>query len=447
MYSHQMRNFLRNSIIVVLAACLFLLPVSPSFAAIQGSDYVGSTTVTDRNLTITEAPTIDAKCGILCNSDGTVLWSRGADDEQAMASITKVMTAIVALENGNLDDVYTVSAAAASVGESSAGLKAGDKVSLYNLLCGLIVHSGNDAAIVIAEGVAGSQDAFVQMMNDKVAELGLKHTHFANPHGLDANGHYSSAADICVFSRYAMTKDTFREIAAMKQVTLDYGGGEQTLKSTNSLLNTWDECEGIKTGYTGNAGYCLTSAAQRDGVELFCVVLGCADEAQRFTDSYRLLDWGFNHYRNYELAKAGDTLVDVPLTGYVNKTVPAGVAEDVVAPALDYDGDISVDVSLGDTSGTIKNGGRVGTITWRQGEHVVASAPLVSQKRAWRPLAIFSIWTSICRLVGWFTHDDAVADGKLYVSSIEVQRNDDLSGEEIDDDLEADMIADAHANA
>lgn len=428
---------------VLLAAALGALQAVPAFAAIQGSDYVGSTTVTDRSLTITEAPVIDAAYGILCDADGTVLWSRGADEPSAMASITKVMTAVVALENASLDDEFTVSAAAASVGESSAGLAAGNKVNLKSLLCGLLIHSGNDAAYAIAEGVGGSVDAFVEMMNAKAAELGLTNTHYANPHGLDAQGHYSSASDICVLSRYAMNNETFREIVGMRKVTLDYGGGKQTFKSTNSLLNTWDECTGIKTGYTNDAGYCLTSSAERDGIELYAVVLGCSNEAERFTDCYKLLDWGFSHYRPYTLATTGDVLVDVPLTGFLNKTVPAGVPEDVTSMVLDYDGDISIDVTLVDLPDGVDEGERVGTVTWRQNENVLASAPLVAKEHVGAPWAVQTLWTSIIRLVGWFTGDEGVAAGTLHAQTIAVTRNDDLSGEEIDSELESSIRSDA----
>lgn len=417
-----------------------------ALADIRGTDYVGSTTVTDRRLTVTEAPTIDAAYGVLVDADGNVLWSREADHQSAMASITKIMTAVVALENAQLDDVFTVSAAAASVGESSAGLAQGDKATVYQLLCGLLIHSGNDAGVVLAEGVAGSVESFVQMMNDKAQELGLRNTHYTNPHGLDAAGHYSSAADIAVLSRYAMKDKTFRKIVNKKKITLDYGGHKSTFRSTNSLLNTWDPCIGVKTGYTGKAGYCLSSAAKKDGMELYAVVLGCADEGQRFTDCYRLLNWGFDHYRSFKLASADEVLAQVPVSGYLNRTVDAGVAEDVSAPALDYDGDISIDIALIDLPDGAEEGARVGTITWRQGEIAVASAPLVAKERVGRPWALSSVWTSVCRLVGWFTGDDCVADTVLNVEAIEVSRAGGEHGEVIDENMEETIRKDAARN-
>lgn len=442
-----MKRLLSALLSAVIALSLAASSAAPALADIRGTDYVGSTTVTDRKLTVTEVPTIDASYGVLMDAEGNVLWSRDADTQSAMASITKIMTAVVALENASLEDVFAVSADAASVGESSAGLATGDKVTVYQLLCGLLVHSGNDAGVVLAEGVAGSVDAFVDMMNAKAQELGLANTHYSNPHGLDADDHYSSANDIAVLSRYAMNNKTFRKIVGKKKITLDYGGREVTFRSTNSLLNTWDPCIGVKTGYTNNAGYCLSSAAKKDGVELYAVVLGCADEGQRFTDCYRLLNWGFAHYSSLQLASADDVLADVPVSAYLNRTVAAGVAEDVNAMALDYDGDISVDIALIDLPDGVEEGDRVGTITWRQGEIAVASAPLVAKERVGKPWAIGSVWTAVCRLVGWFTGDACVAEATTYVETIEVSRVSTSGGEIIDEDMEDSIRKDAARNA
>lgn len=402
---------------------LLVVALSPSsaFAAIQGDDYVGSTTVTDRGLNVTQAPAISARYGILCDKDGNVLWSRGANTHSAMASITKTMTAIVALENGSLDDTFTVSANAASVGESSAGLRTGDKLTLETLLNGLLVHSGNDAAVCIAEGIGGSVDGFVEMMNEKAQQMGLSNTHFANPTGLDADGHYSSVADIAVIARYGMANETFRSIVGKKKTTLSYGGKKTTLKSSNALLCTWGPCIGVKTGFTNNAGQCLASCASKNGIELYAVVLGCSNEVERFTDSYKLLSWGFAHYRSYKLASADDVLVDVPMSGWIDRTVKAGVAQDVSANVLDYDGDISVDVKLTDVSDGINAGDAVGTIIWRQGEDIIASEPLVAKETIGAPTPFTSVFTAAIRLVGLVTGDAGIAQSKLYAQPITVK--------------------------
>lgn len=441
-----MNSLVRKLVALVVAFSFVFGQVIPAQAEIQGSDYVGSTTSHDRGLTITQVPTIDAKYGILCDADGNVLWARSSNEKAAMASITKVMTAVVTLENADLDATFTVSANAASVGESSAGLQAGNTVSVKALLQGLLIHSGNDAAVTLAEGVAGSVDAFVEMMNAKAQELSMDNTHYMNPHGLDMDGHYTSAADISILTRYAMTNKTFRKIVGTKKVTLQYGTSTHTFSSTNSLLNTWKYCIGVKTGYTGNAGYCLASAAKKDGVELYAVVLGCSDEGQRFTDSYRLLKWGFDHYRYYQLAGESDDLLDAPVSAFLNRTVPAGVEQDTGTMLLDYDGDISVDVALLDLPDGVEKGGRVGTITWRQGEKVIASAPLVAKERVGKPFVFTRVWTALIRLVGCFTGDDCVADPDLHVQTISVERAN-PNGETIDEGFESKIRANAAKNA
>ena len=426
---------------LALALCVLCLAPRTAGAAILGDDYVGSTTVTDRGLNITEVPAIDATYGILCDADGNVLWARGADEHAAMASITKIMTAIVALENAELTDKFEVSANAVAVGESSANLTLGSKLTLKTLLKGLLVHSGNDAAVVIAEGVAGSVDDFVKLMNKKAKAMGLSDTHFANPTGLDADKHYSSAADICVMARYAMNDETFRTFVGKKTVKLDYGGSTQKLKTTNALLATWDACTGIKTGYTSNAGYCLASAAQQDGLELYAVVLGCSDEVERFIDSYKLLSWGFAHYREYQLATSSDVLVEAPMSGYLSRAVKAGVADDVSAWVLDYNGDISVDVKLVDISDGVSVGDEVGTVTWRQGETVLASAPLVAKENVPAPMPWTSVLTAVVRLVGVFTGDEGIVEATLYASSIEVEMTDSTDGQIMSASLETDIRA------
>ena len=409
--------------LVALAVMLFAFAFAcaPAHASILGDDYVGSTTVNDRGLNITQAPAIDAKYGILCDANGKVLWSRGASEHSAMASITKTMTAIVALENGNLNQMVTISKNAADVGESSVGLREGMKVDLKTLISGLLVHSGNDAAVAIAEGIGGSQDKFVEMMNAKAQQMGLKDTQFKNPHGLDAEGHYSSAADICVMVRYAMQNDLFRSVVAKKKFKLDYGNGPKTYMTTNALLATWDNCVGIKTGFTNDAGNCLASAAVKNGVELYAVVLGCNDEAQRFTDSYKLLDWGFAHYRPLKLASAQDNLVDVPLSGWLDRTVEAGVAKDVNACVFDYDGDISVDVKMVDVPDGVDEGETVGTISWRQSDNLVARTALVARKHVGSRMPWTSVITAAVRLLGVFTGDDCIADAVLHVQSLPVE--------------------------
>lgn len=424
---------------LLLALSTVCLTAPASFAAIYGNDLVGTSTVNDRGMNITEAPAIESSFGILVDAAGNVLWARGEDEQRAMASITKTMTAIVALENGDLDEVFTVSPKAASVGESSAGLVAGQQVTLRDLVAGLLIHSGNDASMAIAEGIAGSEEAFVQMMNEKAQQMGLENTHYQNPHGLDADNHYSSAEDISVVVRYAMQDPTFREIVGMDTCTLNLSGQEKELITTNALLATWDDCIGVKTGFTNKAGQCLAAGAERDGVELYAIVLDSTDEVQRFIDAYKLLDWGFTHYRRYVLAEPDQVLVDAPMSGFINKTVPAGVAEEVTGMVFDFDGDISIDVRLSDKPDGVAKGDTVGTITWRQGENIIASAPLIALKNKFGPSPITSVITSLVRCVGVVTGDQSVAKSTVYAQAPEVERVESTAGQAMNGPLEMDI--------
>lgn len=421
---------------LALACVLCLGPAPYSLAAINGNDYVGLTTVNDRGMNITEAPAIESTYGILVDSAGNVLWARGADEHTPMASITKTMTAILALENAAPDEIVTVSPRAASVGESSAGLSAGQQISMYDLVCGLLVHSGNDASMAIAEHVAGSEEAFVQMMNDKAAQMGLSNTQFQNPHGLDAQGHYSSASDISVMVRYAMQNQDFRDIVGMKSCTLTLNGAPRELITTNALLATWDDCIGVKTGFTNGAGQCLAAAADKDGIELYAIVLDSTDEVQRFIDAYKLLDWGYTHYRPYTLATPDQVLVDVPMSGFLSKTVKAGVTEQVDGMVFDFNGDISIDVRLSDKPDGVVKGDVLGTITWRQGENIVAYAPLVALEDKWGPTPLTSVITSFVRCVGVVTGEQQVAPSVVYVQPPAIERVQSTAGQGMDGPLE-----------
>lgn len=444
--THQrghLTSFIGALFILALACTLCLGAPGTALAAINGNDYVGQSTVNDRGMNITEAPAIESPYGILVDEDGNVLWARGQDEHRAMASITKTMTAIVALENGDLDEVFTISSRAASVGESSAGLVAGQQVTLRDLVAGLLVHSGNDASMAIAEGIAGGESEFVQMMNAKAQQMGLENTHFQNPHGLDeglaADEHYSSAADISVIVRYAMQDPTFREIVGMKSCTLNLSGEPKELLTTNALLATWDDCIGVKTGFTNKAGQCLAAAASKNGVELYAVVLDSTDEVQRFIDAYKLLDWGFTHYRPYTLASAEQVLVDAPMSGFLDKTVKAGVLEEVTGMVFDFNGDIAIDVRLTDKPDGVAKGDTVGTITWRQGENIVASVPLVALEDRMGPSPVTSVITSLVRCVGVITGDQCVAQSTIHAQAPEVERVESTAGQGMNAELEMDI--------
>lgn len=234
---------------------------------------------------------------------GRILYSSNGDEETRIASLTKIMTAIVAIEHGNLEDKVKVSRRAAGKEGSSIYLKLGEEMTLSNLLYGLMLRSGNDAATAIAEHVGGSEAGFVFLMNQKAEELGLKHTQFRNPHGLDEEGHYSSANDLAVLTAHALQNKVFAEIVKTKhkQAPNPNEKWSYAWRNKNKMLNMYDGADGVKTGYTKKAFRCLVSSATRNGQQLAVVTLNDGDD---WHDHQKLLDWGFKHYPLSSLAEA-----------------------------------------------------------------------------------------------------------------------------------------------
>ncbi len=225
----------------------------------------------------------------------TVLAERNADTPSPMASITKIMTVVVALENGNLDDPVLISEDAAAAGGQEIGLVAGETVSLGALVRAALIRSGNDAAAAIAEHIGGSIDGFVRMMNERATELGMDNTHFVNPHGLDATGHYSSPRDMLIVGRHGMSMPAFVEIARARMMVFpdSPNGVQRSASNTNRILNTYEGSIGVKTGETPRAGLTYVGAAERHGRRVFAVVFNSIGQRSHLTDAVALFDWAF----------------------------------------------------------------------------------------------------------------------------------------------------------
>ena len=231
---------------------------------------------------------------------GRVLFEKNKDKKVPMASTTKIMTAITAIENcENLDEKFEISPKAVGVEGTSLYLRKGDVYSTRDLLFALMLISGNDASVAIAEHVAGSTSEFVTLMNELAKKIGANNTHFANTHGLDADGHYTTAYDLAKITAYALNNDTFREIVSTKNTKITNGNGENRyLKNKNKLLFTLDGCIGVKTGFTNDAGRCLVSAVERNGMRLVCVVLNCGP---MFEESATLLNECANRFKKVDI--------------------------------------------------------------------------------------------------------------------------------------------------
>lgn len=257
-------------------------------------------------------PEVTAASWILYDaSTEAVLGAKNPDEQRAVASITKIMTALVALERGDMDDLVTISQRAADTGEREIGLVAGEQITLGALLKAALIHSGNDAATAIAEHVGGSVEGFVALMNQKAQELGLRNTNFVNPHGLDAPGHHSSARDMLVIARAAMEYPEFRDIVRSRIVVFPQApdGTNRVGTATNLLLGTYEGADGIKTGFTFQALLTFVASAERDGRRLYAVVLGSEGERAHLNDARSLFDYGFDDLGMYGILATGNEYV------------------------------------------------------------------------------------------------------------------------------------------
>lgn len=226
-------------------------------------------------------------------SSGQILWGKQENVRRPMASTTKIMTALLTLESGDLDSDFTVDSSAVNIEGSSMGLREGDIVSKRDLCIGMLLPSGNDAAGCAAVSVGGSIDKFIAMMNSRAIRMGLASTHFVTPSGLHADDHYSTALDMARLAGEAMKNPDFAAICCEQAITLDFGNPpyRRTLTNTNKLLGMYEGCIGVKTGFTDEAGRCLVSCAERGGVRLICVTL---NDPNDWSDHALLLDYGFS---------------------------------------------------------------------------------------------------------------------------------------------------------
>ena len=249
-----------------------------------------------------EEPKLNSRSAVIYDRKSKkVIWGKKENERRPMASTTKIMTAIVVLENANLDDTVTVSKKAAGTGGSRLGLKTGDKITINNLLYGLLLVSGNDAAVALAEHVSGSVESFAEKMNQKAEEMNLEDTHFIVPHGLDMENHYTTALELAEMADYAMNNKKFAQIVNTKNITISINGRSKSLKNTNELLGNLNGVNGVKTGFTNGANRCLVTSVNRDGMNIITVVLGADTKKDRTNDSVKLIEYAYKNYTIYNL--------------------------------------------------------------------------------------------------------------------------------------------------
>lgn len=306
-------------------------------------------------------------------SGGRILYEQNAHERRLIASITKLMTALVALESGHeLDEVVTITPAWAGAEGSSIYLQAGEEITLETLLYGMLLRSGNDAALAVAGYCGGTVDNFVAHMNEKASQLGMTDSHFANPNGLNTEGHYSSAYDMALLARACLSNETLTKMVSTKSITL----GTRIFTNHNKLLWQYEGCIGMKTGFTEKAGRTLVSAAERDGMKLVCVTL---NDPNDWADHSGLFDYGFANYRGQVLAQSGETLCRVPVTGGLVSFCPVvtkQAAEICLAPGEELKRELLLERTT--LEAPVSAGRKMGEAVYYLNGSEIARIPLVS---------------------------------------------------------------------
>jgi D-alanyl-D-alanine carboxypeptidase (penicillin-binding protein 5/6) len=360
-----MRSARPHTALLAVVLALLLLPATASAARVPACpDSVGAPSAI-----VIEVTT------------GTVACGRAVDKRLAIGSTTKLMTALLTLEEAKLSDTFTASDYRPAPIESQIGLQRGERMKVSDLMRGLLLESGNDAATTLAEGVSGSRKAFVREMNRRARELGLKNTHYANPIGLDADGNYSSARDLVTLATVLRTNKFFKKIVDSPSGTLKTGVHPRTFKNRNRLIGRFSYVNGVKTGHTRGAGYVLVGSASRNGIQLVSAVIGTPSEAARDNDTMALLDWAIPRFQRIRAVIEGRPMATAQIkfrpaaelklvpARTVRRIVPRGHREAVKltvhAPAV--------------VEGPIRSGQQLGRVEVQQGGKLVATVPLIAE--------------------------------------------------------------------
>ena len=248
------------------------------------------------------SPSINSRAAIVIDRNSKkILYGKNENTRRAMASTTKIMTALVVIENTDLNNIVAISKKAAGTGGSRLKLKTGDKISVKDLLYGLMLKSGNDCAVALAEYTGGSIENFANMMNEKAIRLNLLNTHFITPHGLDKEEHYTTAYELAIITDYALNNPIFSKIVNTKVANITINDKNRTIANTNELLGNLEGVYGVKTGFTNGAGRCLVTSVKRDNMDIICIVLGADTKNDRTKDSVKLIEYSFKNYETVSL--------------------------------------------------------------------------------------------------------------------------------------------------
>lgn len=344
---------------------------------------------------------VSAKAAVLMESStGRIISAKNADIRLPMASTTKIMTALVAIENCDISTVVTISPDAVGIEGSSVYLFEGEQLTLEDLLYALMLASANDAAAAIAIEVGGSIEGFAEMMNAKAREMGLSDTHFTNPHGLDDPEHYTTAAELAKIAAVAMQNEVFRTIVSTRKKTIPQNDGEgvRLLVNHNKLLNSYEGCIGVKTGFTKQSGRCLVSAAERDGIELIAVTLSAPDD---WNDHKTMLDYGFSLYESRTLCGEGEFQYTMPVIGGGMDYVILKNEDAVTLVLPKNTPEVECTVELPSfIYAPVSQGEQVGSLIYTVDGKIVAEMPIIASYAVDRAAYKKNFWERLSSLFG-----------------------------------------------
>lgn len=329
-----------------------------------------------------KAPKLNCHAAVVIDQNsGRVLYGKNETKVLAMASTTKIITAIVAIENGNLKDEVIVSKKAAAVSGSSAGLKEGEKVSLEELVFGLMMKSGNDAAVAIAEHIGkGKVENFIDLMNKKALSIGLYNTHFITPHGLDAEGHYTTAVDLAKITAYALKNEVFQKVSSCRSIVSGESGEfNRGYNNINKFLFKVPDADGVKTGYTGNAGKCLVASIRHPQGRYIAVTLNSGD---RWSDCENLVNYAKENYEHIKVSKDEISIKPLKVLGGEEKTLTAAINEEIYFPVLKNEKEsieTKVEIPLV-TFSPVSNGDHLGNLLININGKTLSTYPITSTK-------------------------------------------------------------------
>ena len=396
-----LNNFVKNKFINKLISLIILLFIIFSYSNVFADDedeeeLTGNEiqeAIIESSTNATEEPSINSRAAIIYDrTTKKIMWGKQENAKKAMASTTKIMTAIVVLENGNLTDIVEVSKKAANTGGSKLKINTGDKITVNDLLYGLMLRSGNDAAVALAEHIGGSIEGFGNLMNKKAEELNLKNTHFVTPHGLDNDEHYTTAYELALITDYALNNKKFCNIVNSKTATISINGNSRNLYNTNELLGNTIGVDGVKTGFTGNAGRCLVTSITRDKNQIITIVLGADTKKQRTSDSLKLIKYAFEKFErvnieeiikeNFEswkeinsnriyINKSKDENLELELKQIQNKIVPIKKGEQK---------NLNVEINcIYNYEAPLKENSKIGNLILKNGEEIIENIDIINR--------------------------------------------------------------------